>query len=50
MNRQAMFRPDGSTTSVPVRTTEEAPMQQLNLDLDGKGKAWKDTPEGEKTE
>ena len=32
-NRQAMFRPDGSITSVPTRLTERPSYKQLNLGL-----------------
>lgn len=31
LNRQAMFRVDGSITSVPTRLTEKPKLKQLNL-------------------
>lgn len=32
-NRQAMFRPDGTITSVPSKLTEQGHMTQLSLEL-----------------
>ena len=33
LNRQAVFRVDGTTTSVPTKLTEAAPMRQLDLGI-----------------